>query len=197
MLRQYRSGYHFIDRSNQEGSYYNVDRKTVRKQNRVLEDAIETYALINTHTVYINSPNVIQGMGKDEIASDQFRFEIARVWFAKCRALNGRSSVHYLLCRSKRNRSIYSLIHSPRKGTHAQSKIDSSNSKKQLRCCECSNRTTFKCEKCGSFGVIVALCSRERNDKDCWRQYHNKRTFDLPSSQGICTTASSSQSQDI
>ena len=119
VARQYRSGYHFIDRSNQEGSYYNVDRKTVRKQNRVLEDAIETYALINTHTVYINSPNVIQGMDRDEIASDQFRFEIARVWFAKCRALNGRSSVHYPLCRSKRNRSIYSLIHSPRKGTHA------------------------------------------------------------------------------
>ena len=46
-------------------------------------------ALINTHTVYINSLNVIQGMGRDGIASDQFRFEIARVWFAKCRALNG------------------------------------------------------------------------------------------------------------
>ena len=29
VARQYRSGYHFIDRSNQEGSYYNVDRKTV------------------------------------------------------------------------------------------------------------------------------------------------------------------------
>ena len=45
VARQYRSGYHFIGRSNQEGSYHNVDRKTVRKQNRVLEDVIETYAL--------------------------------------------------------------------------------------------------------------------------------------------------------
>ena len=77
----------------------------------VLEDAIETYALINTHTVYINSPNVVQGMGRDKIANDQFRFEIARVWFAKCRALNGRSSIHYPFCRSTRNRSIYSLIY--------------------------------------------------------------------------------------
>ena len=136
-------------------------------------------------------------MGRDEIVNDQFRFKIARVWFAKYRALNGRSSVHYPLCRIIRNRSIYSLIHSPRKGTHTQSKIDSSNSKKQLRCRECRNRTTFKCEKCSSFGVVVTQCGRERNDKDCWRQYHNKRAFDLPSSQRTGTTASISQSQDI
>ena len=101
---EYRSGYNFIDRWKQEGSYYHFHRKTVRKQNRILEDAIKTYAIVNARTVFINTPNIIEEKSKADLKNVPFRFEIVRVWFAKYSAMNGRSSTHYPLCQPLKRR---------------------------------------------------------------------------------------------
>ena len=67
------------------------------------------------------------------------------------------SIIHYVV-QQEIVASIHQFIHQGKR-THSESKIDSSNSKKQLRCRKCSNRTTFKCEKCGSFRVVVIVFS--------------------------------------
>ena len=90
------------------------------------------------------------------------------------------------------NRKLHTFIYSLRKagkGSHVQAKIGDSNSKNYIPSHECSGRATFRCSKCSSFDSIVALCNKERNNKDCWAQYHNKRHFDLPSGQGTSSSA--------
>ena len=103
--------------------------------------------------------------------------------------MNGRSSTHCPLCRPLKCRTLNAFIHSLRKGSHVQAKIDHSSSKKHMPCHECSSRAAFKCSKCSSFDSIVALCSKKRNNKDFWAQYHNKQHFDLPSGQGTISSA--------
>ena len=71
-----------------------MDRKTVRKQNRVLFDAIETYELINQHAVLVSSPNLVVNKSKHDISAREFRFDVVRVWFAKSRIAIGTTSIH-------------------------------------------------------------------------------------------------------
>ena len=126
----YRRNYGEIDRSNQAESYYKIDRKTVRKQNRVLFDAIETYALVNQHTICINCTNLREDKGKHELSAREFRLDVVRVWFAKCRSATGTISIHYLFKSSAHTQGVTAIIHSPRKGTHRSVKIDSEKDKK-------------------------------------------------------------------
>ena len=79
------------------------------------------------------------------------------------------------------------FIH-PRNGTHKPCKINAVNPKKQLRCRICSQRTSFKCEKCGSEENPVPLC-RGKTGRNCWEAFHTDRVFDQPSSQSTDTAS--------
>ena len=57
-----------------------MDRKTVRKQNRVLFDAIETYGLINQHAVLVNSPNLVVNKSKHDVSVKEFRFDVVQIF---------------------------------------------------------------------------------------------------------------------
>ena len=151
-----------VDRSNQAGSYHRIDRKTVRKQNRVLLYGIETYAVINQHTIYLNSVNLVQDLPPKRKSRREFGFDVVRVWFAICRMAIGRQSIHYLMQVSHHPPGVKAVIHSPRKGTHRPTKIDARNAKKQLRCRKCSKLTTFKCDKCGPLKHPVPLMGKKR-----------------------------------
>ena len=89
-----RRNYGEIDRSNQAGSYYKIDRKTVRKQNCVLFNAIETYAPVNQHIICIDCTNLTEDKGKHELSAREFRFDVVRMWFARCRSATGTISIH-------------------------------------------------------------------------------------------------------
>ena len=128
----YREHYGMVDRSNQAGSYYRIDSKTVRKQNRVLFDGIETYAVINQHTIYLNSANLVQDPPPKRKSGREFRFDVVRVWFAICRMATGQQNIHYPMLASRHPPGVKAVIHSLRKGTHRPTKIDPRNAKKQL-----------------------------------------------------------------
>ena len=115
-----------------------MDRKTVRKQNRVLFEATETYGLINQHTVLVNSPNLVADKSKHNMSARELRFDVIRVWFGKCRIAIGTTSIHYPFTAATNILGVTSIIHSPRKGTHKPVKINVERPKKQLRCRECS-----------------------------------------------------------
>ena len=68
-----------VDRPNQPGSYHVIDRRTVRKQNRVLFDGIETYTAINQHTIYQNSANLVQDLPPKRKSGREFRFDVVKV----------------------------------------------------------------------------------------------------------------------
>ena len=170
----YRQNYGHIDRSNQAGSYYKMDRKTVHKQNCVLFDAIEMYGLINQHVVLVNSSNLIVNKSKHDISAREFRFDVVRVWFAKCRITIGTTSIHYPFRAPTNTQGVTSIIHSPRKGTHKPVKINMERPKKQLRCRECLAHTSFKCSKCGNLERSVTLC-RLITDCNCWGTFHQRR----------------------
>ena len=183
VTRIYRQNYGIVDRSNQEGTYYKLDMKTRRKQNRhVLFDAIETYGLINTHTIFINSLEIVADLKKSELTTTGFRFFLVRNWLARCRMSTGSTTLHYPFVAKKHPPNMLSLIHSPRKGTHKPCKINAVNPKKQLRCRICSQHTSFKCEKCGSEENPVPLC-RGKTGRNCWEAFHTNRVFDQLSSQ--------------
>ena len=74
------------------------------------------------------------------------------------------------------------IIHSPRKGTHKPVKINVGRPKKQLRCRECSAHTSFKCSKCGDLEWPVPPC-RLITGHTCCNTFHQRRIFDLSSSQ--------------
>ena len=71
-----------MHRSNKTGSYHRTDRKTVLKQNRVIFYGIETYALINQHTIYLNSTNLVQDLQPKTKSGREFCFGVVRVRFA-------------------------------------------------------------------------------------------------------------------
>ena len=159
-----------------------MDRKTVRKQNQVLFDATKTYGLINQHAVLVNSPNLVTNESKHDTSAREFRFKVVRVWFAKCRIAIGTTSIHYPFRAATNTQGITSIIHSSRKGTHKPVKIHVERSKKELHCRECSAHTSFKCSKCGNLEPPVPLC-RMITDRNCWDPLHQRRIFDLPTSQ--------------
>ena len=75
----YWENYGMVDRPNQPGSYHVIDRRTVRKQNRVLFDGIETYTVINQHTIYQNSANLVQDLPPKRKSGREFRFDVVKV----------------------------------------------------------------------------------------------------------------------
>ena len=128
-----------------------MDRKTVRKRNRVLFDTIETYGLKSQHAVPVNSPNLVVNQSKHDISARQYHFDALQVWLAKCRIAIGIISIHYPFRAATNTQGVTSIIHSPRKGTHKLVKRYVERPKKQLRCRERSAHTSFKCSKCGNF----------------------------------------------
>ena len=90
----YKEMYRWVDRTNQDLAYYNSDRRTVRKQNRVLESLIETYALNNGHCVWQNSPNLIANVSRDDRSISEFRFKVIRAWYASCRMYNSKQNCY-------------------------------------------------------------------------------------------------------
>ena len=120
--------------SNKSGcSLLNTDRKTVRKQNRVLDCVLEMYALNNTHTVWINSPNLLENVYREERSIAECRFRVIRNWYGKCRMLN--TKVETVLMSSRRGRNNQMRL----------STIDAPNKEGRFRCRICSTKITQKC----------------------------------------------------
>ena len=69
----YREIYGFVDRSNQQLSYYNTEFCSVRKQSRNFESLCEMYALVNRHTLWRNSPN-LTALTRSAKSQSAFRF---------------------------------------------------------------------------------------------------------------------------
>ena len=135
--------YGMVDGSKQAGR---TAASTVKlyATDRVLFDGIETYPVINQHTIYLNSANLVQDLPPKRKSKREFHFDVAMVWFAVCRMVIGRESIHYPMQAGRHPPGVKAVIHSPRKGTHRPTKIDARNAKKQLR------MSIFKCNKCGS-----------------------------------------------
>ena len=145
------------------------------QQNRVLFDGIKTYPVINKHTIYLHSANLVQDLSPKRKSKREFHFDVAMVWFAICRIVIGWQSIHYPMQAGLHPPGIKAVIDSLRKGTHRPTKIDTRNTKKQLRCRKCSKLTIFKCNKCGSRKHPVPLCG-EKMGKNCWKLTIKKAT---------------------
>ena len=89
----YREMYGWVDRSNQQLSYYNTELRSVRKQSRVFDSLCEMYVLVNGHTLWRNSANLVADMSKDTCSQSSFRFEIIRVWYAMYKKTNSRMDI--------------------------------------------------------------------------------------------------------
>ena len=76
----YREIYGWVDRSNQQMSYYSSELRSIRKQSRVFDNLCEMYVLVNGHTLWRNSNHLTQGMSKDGISQSECRFAVIRVW---------------------------------------------------------------------------------------------------------------------
>ena len=92
----YKEIYGWVDRGNQQLSYYYTEFRSVRKQNRVLDSLIEMYVLVNGHTLWQNSPNLMCNVTRENMSQSEFRFAVIRIWYAMFRKTNGRIEVlHY------------------------------------------------------------------------------------------------------
>ena len=167
----YRQIYGMVDRTNQHQAYYNSECRSVRKQSRVLDSLIETYALCNTFTIWKNLNNITE---KQRLySSSEFRFAVIRNWYAKCRMHNNKDK---LLRNPSSNVSI--------QGQHSEAKLtkdDAPNKEQRLRCRICGAKTRTKCDKCSQPNEPLALCSF--NQRNCWNEYYKQREFDVASSQ--------------
>ena len=52
VVQLYREIYGWVDRSNQQMSYYNSEYRSIRKQSRVFDNLCEMYVLVNGHTLW-------------------------------------------------------------------------------------------------------------------------------------------------
>ena len=95
VTRIYHQNYGIVDRSNQEGSYYKLNRKTRRKQNRLLFDAIETYGLINTRTIFINSLEIVADLKKVNLQQGNSDFPLSEIGLQDAGCLLARQ--HYII----------------------------------------------------------------------------------------------------
>lgn len=187
VAKVYKEVYGWVDRSNQQLAYYNSEVRSIRKQSRVLDCLLEMYVLVNAHTIWRNSPNLLEGLSRDKMAQSEFRFEIIRVWYTMFRKTNGSKEVlHYGISRQPNHRrKLAHTITSPRKGCHDTERIstDETTCKSQrLRCRICKRKSSYKCRKCSSRGEPLVLCSA-KTGRQCWNEYHVTREYDLPSSQ--------------
>ena len=109
---QYRAVYGWVDRCNQQLSYYNAEFRSVTKQSKVLDLLTEMYALVNGHAIRHNS-----NLRENTIDSSEFRFEIIRTWYAKFKLHNAKAEVlHYPLRQPWTRRDLSTVLLSPRKG---------------------------------------------------------------------------------
>ena len=132
----YKEIYGWVDKGNLQLSYHNTEFRSVRKQNRVLDSLIEMYILVNGHTLWRNSPNLMCNVTRENMSQSEFRFAVIRIWYAMFRKTNGRIEVlHYPV--NKHRRSLAMTVTSPRKGTHNIQRIsseDSSSKDQRLKC---------------------------------------------------------------
>ena len=84
--------YGWVDRGNQQLSYNNTEFRSVRKQNRVVDSLTEMYVLVNGHTLWRKSPNLMCNVTRENMSQREFRFA---VWYAVIRKTNGRMEVHH------------------------------------------------------------------------------------------------------
>ena len=76
MAQIYKSVSHWVDRTNQNTSYYNSEVKSVRKQLRMFFHFLETYALVNGHVLWKSSPNLVANLTKHDKTAAEFRFQV-------------------------------------------------------------------------------------------------------------------------
>ena len=111
----YRQIYGMVDRTNQHQAYYNSECRSVRKQSRVLDSLIETYALCNTFTIWKNLHSITE---KQRLySSSEFRFAVIRNWYAKCRMHNNKDKLlRNPSSNVSKRRKVEVSVLSPRKG---------------------------------------------------------------------------------
>ena len=179
----YKGIYGWVDRGNQQLSYHNTEFRSVRKQNRVLDSLTEMYVLVNGHTLWRNSPDLMCNVTRENMSQSEFRFAVIRVWYAMFRKTNGRMEVlHYPVKRTHHWRSLAMTVTSPRKGTHNIKEFPRKIVQAKIKCRICGKKTLFKCSKCSSPGDPLVICCPDTG-RQCWNQYHITREYDLPSSQ--------------
>ena len=85
------------------------------------------YVLVNRHTLWRNSPNLMCNVTRENISQSEFRFVVIRIWYAMFRRTNGRMEVlHYPVNKQTHHRrSLAMTVTSPRKGTHNIQRISS------------------------------------------------------------------------
>ena len=178
----YKEIYGWVDRGNQQLSYYNTEFRSVHKQNRVLDSLIEMNVLVNEHTFWRNSPNLMCNVTKENMSQSEFRFAVIRIWYAMFRKTNGRIEVlHYPVNKQTHHRqSLAMTVTSPRKGTHNIHTFFKQRSTPQMPHMWQENiiqiQQVFK-----PWGPLVICCPY--TGRQCWNQYHITREYDLPSSQ--------------
>ena len=72
----YREIYCWVDRGNQQLSYHNTEFLSVRKQNRDRDSLTEMYALVNGHTLWRNSSNLMCNVTRENMSQSEFRFAV-------------------------------------------------------------------------------------------------------------------------
>ena len=147
----YREVYGWVDRTNQQLSYYYTEFRSIRKQSRIFDSLCKMYALLNGKTLWCNVLHLLAGLSRDEKSLSSFRFAVIRVWYAKLSSTNGRPAIlHYSAVKSSpKKRSLKVSFALPRRGHHESKRITSSesNSKEcRLKCCICHRKTSFLCE---------------------------------------------------
>ena len=100
----YKEIYGWIDRGNQQLSYESTEFRNVRKQNRILDSLNEMYVLVNGHTLWRISPNLMCNVTRENMPQSEFRFA-------------GMEVFHYPVnMQTHHRRSLAMTVTSPRKG---------------------------------------------------------------------------------
>ncbi len=125
----------WVDRCNQQLSYYSTEFRSVRKQSRVFDNC-EMYGLMNGHTLQRNRES--EGNARN-VTHCKSRFAIIRQWYAILRKTNQRMEVlHYPSYKpTKHRRLLSSAIMSPHKGSHELGRIaedETFSEDRRLRC---------------------------------------------------------------
>ena len=77
----YKEIYGWVDRGNQQLSYYSTEFRNVRKQNRILDSLIEMYVLVNGHTFRLISLNLMCNITRENMPQREFRFPGIEVFY--------------------------------------------------------------------------------------------------------------------
>ena len=88
-IRLYQEIYGWVDKTNQQPSYYLTKNRSRRKQNHLLFTIIEIFALCNMHTVWRNIENL--PFEQRNMSNADFRFLIINHYYSNFRMLNSGS----------------------------------------------------------------------------------------------------------